>query len=178
MEFRTHYDSPLGGITLACDGAALTGLWFDGQKYFPEAPAGDDQKKPPAVLDEAVRWLDLYFSGQAPGFTLALRMDTTPFRKTVWELLLAIPYGQTATYGEIARRTAERLGREHMSAQAVGGAVGHNPISLIIPCHRVIGTDGSLTGYAGGLDRKLELLKLERISVDALRVPAHGAARP
>ena len=163
MAYIAHYDSPLGGITLSSDGAALTGLWFDGQKHVPEPLSYVQYKKPPAVFDEAVRWLDTYFSGQAPGFTPALSLEGTPFRQAVWELLLTIPYGQTATYGDIAKRIAQRLDRPSMSAQAVGGAVGRNPIALIIPCHRVMGADGSLTGYAGGIDRKMALLKLEGV---------------
>ena len=160
-----HYASPLGGITLAAeaDTDALCGLWFDGQKYFGNT-AGARSASPVRlpVFEEACRWLDLYFSGRDPGFTPPLSLRTTPFRRAVWQELLAIPFGQTCSYAEIARRIAARSGRASMSAQAVGGAVGHNPVSLIIPCHRVVGSDGSLTGYAGGLDRKARLLRLER----------------
>lgn len=119
------------------------------------------QKELP-IFDETCRWLDIYFSGKEPDFTPPLSMRTTPFRKAVWEIMLTIPYGQTMTYGEIAGIIAEQRGIDRMSAQAVGGAVGHNSISLIIPCHRVIGTDGSLTGYAGGIDKKTQLLAMER----------------
>ncbi len=165
FEYVCHYDSPLGGITMTGDGAALTGLWFDGQRHFPDALAAVREEKPLAVFDEARRWLDVYFSGRDPGFTPSLNMDTsrnaTPFRKDVWELLLTIPFGETMTYGEIARILAARNGLKKMSAQAVGGAVGHNPVSLIVPCHRVIGAGGSLTGYGGGLERKRRLLDLE-----------------
>ena len=162
MDYIHHYDSPLGGITLACDGEALTGLWFDGQRYFGETldPMHEEALLP--VLGEAVRWLDLYFGGRAPGFLPKLRLRATPFRITVWEILLAVPYGKTATYKEIAERTAKRLCLPGMSAQAVGGAVSHNPVSLIIPCHRVVGADGSLTGYAGGMERKRQLLEMEK----------------
>ena len=161
MTRMCHWTSPLGRITLTADGEALTGLWFDGQRNMP-----DPADFPPAdggapVFVEAQRWLELYFSGRDPGFLPRLKPCGTPFRRTVWEILLTVPYGRTVTYGEIAARAAERLGRPRMSAQAAGGAVGHNPISLIIPCHRVVGADGNLTGYAGGMDRKLRLLRLE-----------------
>ena len=163
MDFTHHYDSPLGGITLASDGTALTGLWFDGQRYFADTlRAGHTEKRLP-VFDEAERWLEIYFSGKAPAFTPALRMRTTAFRKAVWEILLSVSYGQTTTYAEIADRIAAQRGIPHMSAQAVGGAVGHNAISLIIPCHRVLGSDGSMTGYAGGIERKKLLLRMEGI---------------
>lgn len=162
MEYTHHYDSPLGGITLASDGEALTGLWFDGQKYFGEALEKEHEQKDLPVFELADKWLDIYFSGKAPDFTPPLSMKATPFRKAVWEILLTIPYGKTMTYGEIADRIAKQKGLPHMSAQAVGGAVGHNAISLIIPCHRVVGTNGSLTGYAGGIDKKRKLLIMER----------------
>lgn len=159
MDYIAHYTSPLGGITLASDGQALTGLWFDGQKYFGASLSGERQERELPVFDRAAEWLDLYFSGRAPEFTPPLAMRTTPFRRAVWELLLAVPYGQTTTYGRLAAQIAQKRGG--MSAQAVGGAVGHNPISLIIPCHRVLGSDGGLTGYAGGLEKKRRLLALE-----------------
>lgn len=161
MEYTHHYDSPLGGITLASDGEALTGLWFDGQKYFADTLAKEHETKELPVFEQADRWLDIYFSGKDPGFTPPLSMKTTPFRRAVWEIMLTIPYGHTMSYGEIAKKIAEQKGLASMSAQAVGGAVGHNSISLIIPCHRVVGTDGSLTGYAGGIDKKTQLLQLE-----------------
>ena len=161
MDCTRHYDSPLGGITLAGDGEALTGLWFDGQEHFAETLSAGHEARNLPVLDETVRWLDLYFSGKDPGFTPALEMRTTPFRKAVWEILLTIPYGRTTTYGQIAERIAEQTGVRRMSAQAVGGAVGHNAFALIVPCHRVVGADGSLTGYAGGIDKKLKLLRME-----------------
>ena len=161
MEYIHHYDSPLGGITMAGSGEALIGLWFDGQKHFAGTlPDGRTEAGLP-VFDMADRWLDLYFSGRDPGFTPPLEMRTTPFRRAVWEILLTIPYGRTMTYGEIADRLAGRTGTGRASAQAVGGAAAHNAIVLIIPCHRVIGSDGSLTGYAGGIDRKAKLLRME-----------------
>ena len=155
MLFLTHYASPLGPILLAADETGLTGLWFEGQKYFPSFLGVDYQEKETPVLTETARWLDVYFSGKDPGFLPPLHPQGSPFRQTVWDILLTIPRGQTMTYGEIARRLGVH------SAQAVGGAVGHNPISILIPCHRVVGCDGSLTGYAGGLDRKTRLLQLE-----------------
>ena len=155
MLFLTHYASPLGPILLASDETGLTGLWFEAQKYFPSFSGVEYQEKETPVLTETVRWLDVYFSGKDPGFLPPLHPQGSPFRQTVWDILLTIPRGQTITYGEIARRLGVR------SAQAVGGAVGHNPISILIPCHRVVGSDGSLTGYAGGLDRKTRLLQLE-----------------
>ena len=161
MNLIWHYHSPLGGITLASDGKALAGLWFDGQKYFGDGLDVRQLEKKLPVFDETCRWLDIYFSGKVPDFTPKLAMCTTPFRKAIWEILLSIPYGRTMTYGEIARRYARQNGLDRMSAQAVGNAVSHNPISIIIPCHRVLGSDGSLTGYAAGTDRKLRLLQLE-----------------
>lgn len=161
MKYTHHYTSPLGGITLASDGEALTGLWFDGQKYFGAGLSEEHKPKELPVFKETDRWLDSYFSGKAPDFTPPLLMKTTPFRRSVWEIMLAIPYGQTMTYKEIAEKIAGQNNLPSMSAQAVGGAVGHNAVSLIIPCHRVIGSDGSLTGYAGGLDKKIWLLKME-----------------
>ena len=155
MLFLTHYASPLGPILLAADETSLTGLWFEGQKYFPSFSGVDYQEKETPVLAETARWLDVYFRGNNPGFLPPLHPQGSPFRQTVWDILLTIPRGQTMTYGEIARRLGV------CCAQAVGGAVGHNPISILIPCHRVVGSDGSLTGYAGGLDRKTRLLQLE-----------------
>ena len=161
MDYRWHYVSPLGGITLASDGEALTGLWFDGQKNFPAVLVRE--QKPLPVFEEAVKWLDLYFSGKDPGFTPKLSLRSTPFREAVWEMLRSIPFGKTVTYGEIAARLAGERGLVKSSARAVGGAVGHNPISLIIPCHRVVGAGGRLTGYAGGIEKKRFLLSLEGI---------------
>ncbi len=178
-----HYNSPLGGMTLACDEEGLTGLWFDGQKYFGSGILKDEdlkgeaskvntlkdgcvprktKEKKPSVPEQTVKWLDIYFSGREPDFTPPLHLTGSEFRLAVWELLLGIPYGQTTTYKELAGRIAEQRGIKTMSAQAVGGAVGHNPVSIIVPCHRVLGTDGSLTGYAGGIDKKISLLTLEK----------------
>lgn len=167
MEYTYHYDSPLGGITLASDGEALIGLWFDEQKYFADTLDGEHEERELPVFAQAERWLDIYFSGKEPDFIPPLNMKTTEFRKVVWEIMLTIPYGQTMTYGQIADQVARQKGLSSMSAQAVGGAVGHNAISLIIPCHRVVGTNGSLTGYAGGIDKKMKLLTMEK--ADLLR---------
>ena len=174
MIYTAKYDSPLGAITLACDDSALIGLWFDGQKHFGNIlPKRTEQTEHP-LFAEARRWLDVYFSGREPDFLPPLRYDSTPFRKTVIDIMLTIPYGKTMTYGEIAAEIARRRNLPKMSAQAVGGAVGHNPISLMIPCHRVVGTNGSLTGYGGGITRKVRLLELERADMTHLFVPKTG----
>ena len=165
MDYLHHYSSPLGGITLAGDGEALTGLWFDGQKYFGSTLSAEHEEKDLPVFALADRWLDLYFGGIVPDFTPPLSMRGSAFRRAVWEILLTIPHGQTMTYGEIAARLAAQKGLARISAQAVGGAVGHNPVSLIIPCHRVVGADGGLTGYAGGIDRKAKLLEMEKAAL-------------
>lgn len=150
-----HYDSPLGGITLAGEGDALTGLWFDGQAHFGSTLGPQSEERRLPVLADACRWLDGYFAGSIPDFVPRLELRGTPFRCRVWQALLDIPYGETLTYGELARRLGS-------SARAVGAAVGRNPISLIVPCHRIVGTGGALTGYAGGLERKRWLLLLEQ----------------
>lgn len=176
MTFLQHYNSPLGGILLAADESGLTGLWFDGQKYFARDLPAEHLEQNTPVLSEAKRWLDIYFTGREPDFTPPLHPIGSVFRQSVWEILLQIPYGQTTTYGEIARQLAAKLGLPRMSAQAVGGAVGHNEVSIIIPCHRVVGTSGSLTGYAGGIDKKVKLLELEHTDMTELFVPEKGAA--
>ena len=165
MDYIYHYQSFLGGITMASDGTHLIGLWFDGQKYFADSLRGPVQEQSLPVFKDTCRWLDTYFSGKDPGFTPPIAMRTTPFRKQVWEIMLQIPYGCTLTYGKIADKIASKRGIKKMSAQAVGGAVGHNSISLIIPCHRVIGFGGNLTGYAGGIKTKIKLLNLEGIQL-------------
>lgn len=176
MTYIQHYSSPLGGILLAADEIGLTGLWFDGEKYFADNLPAEHAERQTPILAEAARWLDIYFTGKEPGFTPPLHPIGSPFRQAVWEILLQIPYGQTTTYGEIARQLAEKQGLEKMSAQAVGGAVGHNEISVIIPCHRVVGTSGSLTGYAGGIDKKVKLLELERADMRGFFIPKKGTA--
>ena len=177
MTFTQHYDSPLGGILLAADAVGLTGLWFDGQKYFARWLSSEQEKRELPVLLEAKRWLDIYFTGKEPDFLPPLHSIGSVFRRSVWEILLQIPYGRTTTYGEIARRLAEKQKLSRLSAQAVGGAVGQNAISIIIPCHRVVGTNGSLTGYAGGVDKKVKLLELEHADMRGFFVPKKGTAR-
>lgn len=176
MTYIQHYSSPLGGILLTADEIGLTGSWFDGEKYFADNLPAEHAERQTPILAEAARWLDIYFTGKEPGFTPPLHPIGSPFRQAVWEILLQIPYGQTTTYGEIARQLAEKQGLEKMSAQAVGGAVGHNEISVIIPCHRVVGTSGSLTGYAGGIDKKVKLLELERADMRGFFIPKKGTA--
>ncbi len=197
MTYIYHYLSPLGGIKVSSNGNEITGLWFDGQKYFGDTLSKDGDMLPKdsdtlpksgdalpkdyeeknlPIFEETKKWLTIYFSGKAPDFTPPLKMDTTPFRKAVWEIMLTIPYGQTMTYGQIADRIALQRGLAKMSAQAVGGAVGHNAISLIIPCHRVVGTSGSLTGYAGGIEKKVRLLTLEKADMSRFFVPKKGTA--
>jgi len=176
MTFTQHYDSPLGGILLAADEIGLTGLWFDGEKYFADNLPIEHTELETPILAEAKQWLDLYFTGNEPNFMPPLHPIGSDFRKTVWEILSQVPYGQTTTYGEVSRQLAEKQGLARMSAQAVGGAVGHNEISIIIPCHRVVGTNGSLTGYAGGIDKKLKLLELERADTSSFFVLERGTA--
>ena len=176
MIFIQHYDSPLGAILLAADETGLTGLWFDGQKFFArDLPAERVEQNTPA-LSEVKRWLDIYFTGKEPDFMPPLHPIGSAFRRSVWDILLRIPYGQTTTYGEIARQLAEKQGHPRIAAQAVGGAVGHNKISIIIPCHRVVGTNGSLTGYAGGIDKKVKLLEWEHTDMTGSFVPREGTA--
>ena len=165
MLYTGYYRSPLGRLLLAADEIGLTGLWFERQRYFAQglAPVHTDEETP--ILVQTRRWLDLYFSGSVPDFTPPLHPIGSDFRQEVWSLLLQIPYGKTTTYGALANQLAEKHGQRRMSAQAVGGAVGHNAISIIIPCHRVVGADGSLTGYAGGLDTKARLLAVEGIPI-------------
>lgn len=165
---RTYYDSPIGRLWLAEEKGALTGLWIEGQKYFPELL--HEKIAETAVLCEAKAWLNRYFAGEQPAVQeLKLAPTGSNFRKEVWNILCRIPYGKTRTYGEIAEELAERHGVKSMSAQAVGGAVGHNPISIMIPCHRVVGANGNLTGYAGGIEKKMWLLKHENAQCSALR---------
>ena len=162
MDYVWTYDSPLGVLTLASDGTALTGLWFAGQLHFASTLDPDYRLSRRPEFDPAMRWLDVYFSGREPDFTPPLHLRGSAFRQAVWAQLLQIPYGATRTYGAIAGCLAREAGRSRLSAQAVGGAVGHNPVSLIVPCHRVVGCGGAMVGYAGGLWRKEWLLALEQ----------------
>lgn len=155
MTYVHDYSSPVGKILLAANEKSLTGLWFYGAKYFAAGIESERTEVLTPVLEQTERWLDIYFSGHEPDFVPPLKLNGSAFRRSVWDELMKIPYGQTASYGEIARKLGTK------SAQAVGGAVGHNPISIIVPCHRVLGADGSMTGYAGGVDKKIRLLELE-----------------
>lgn len=165
MQYIRHYQSPLGDILLAADDVGLTGVWFEGQKYFAYNLDKEQEEKETPALETAKRWLDVYFTGKKPDFAVPLHFVGTDFQKEVWELLCAIPYGQVTTYGEIAGQLAAKRGLPHMSAQAVGNAVGHNKISIIVPCHRVVGAKVSLTGYAGGVEKKRVLLTLEGVKL-------------
>lgn len=159
MNYMHLYPSPLGEITLESDGENLVGLWFG--RAAEEKTFSEDNLP---VFEQADRWLNIYFSGKEPDFTPPLHVSGSDFQKGVWQILLTIPYGRTRTYGDIAAQIASERGISRMSAQAVGGAVGRNPVSIIIPCHRVVGSDGSLTGYGGGIWRKEKLLELEAVN--------------
>ena len=174
MQYISHYRSPLGDILLAADQNCLTGLWFEGQKYFALHLDKEREEKEIPVFEKTKEWLDIYFSGKEPDFTVPLRFIGRDFQKEVWKILCSIPYGQTMTYGEIAGKLAEKRGKKSMSAQAVGGAVGHNRISILVPCHRVVGSDGSLTGYAGGIEKKVKLLTLEKADMKSFFLPKKG----
>ena len=165
MIYISHYPSPLGDILLASKNNELIGLWFEGQKYYLASINEEMQEKnDEEIFLKTKNWLDRYFKGRQPNIKeLSLNPIGSDFRKKVWKILCDIPYGKTITYKEIAEKLAKEKGLKSMSAQAIGGAVGHNPISIIIPCHRVVGSNGKLTGYAGGLDKKEYLLKLEKI---------------
>ena len=176
LEYTCTYKSELGNILLAADEIGLTGLWFEGQKYFANTLPEEHISQETPILTDAKKWLYIYFSGEEPKFTPSLHPTGSAFRQAVWQILLQIPYGQTIIYGEIARQMSEMQNTPHMSAQAVGGAVGHNEISIIIPCHRVVGTNGSLTGYAGGIDKKIALLNLEHTDMSHFFVPKKGTA--
>ncbi len=180
MSYIAKMDSPVGILTIASNGENLIGLWIEGQKYF---CAGlekiNDENRDIKSLPLFVRveeWLKDYFAGNNPKINFPLAPIGSSFRQIVWKMLCEIPYGKVVTYGEIAKRIGEGMGKNSMSAQAVGGAVGHNPISIIIPCHRVVGTDGSLTGYAGGLKVKTALLELEKVEMNKFYIPKRGTA--
>ncbi|MGX2982880.1 methylated-DNA--[protein]-cysteine S-methyltransferase [Helicobacter sp. 23-1045] len=166
--FKTHYDSPLGNITLSCDDREnIVGLWFKGQKYFCDTIKGEMIKNDNLrIFTKAKKWLDRYFGGKKPDIAeITLSPNGNDFRQRVWKILCKIPYGKVYTYGEVAKIIAKEQCKARMSAQAVGGAVGRNPISIIIPCHRVVGADGKLTGYANGIETKIKLLKLEGVNM-------------
>lgn len=168
MYYSADYLSPVGKLTLAAGEDHLVGLWIEGQKYFMgKLKTKPEKREDLPIFMKTKEWLDRYFAGEKPDAgILPLAPEGSPFQQTVWKLLCEIPYGEVITYGALAKKAARRLHRESMSAQATGGAVGHNPISIIIPCHRVVGTDGNLTGYAGGIDNKIKLLTLEGIDTN------------
>lgn len=176
MQYVNHYRTPLGEILLAADQEGLTGLWFAGQKYYAHNLDPEHEEKDLPVFGQARAWLESYFAGRKPDFMPPVHMIGTPFQVAVWEILRRIPYGKTTTYREIAREIAADRGLPGMSAQAVGGAVARNRISIFIPCHRVVGANGSLTGYAGGLDRKVKLLTLEKVDMGNFFMPDKGTA--
>jgi len=176
MQYTTTYDSPVGKLLLAADDVGLTGLWLEGEKYYALGLDAEHEAREVPVFDQARQWLDVYFTGREPDFMPPIHMLGTPFQKEVWELLRKIPYGQTTTYGALAGQIAKQRGLERMSAQAVGSAVGHNELSIIVPCHRVVGGNGSLTGYAGGIGKKIALLKLEGAYREEFFVPRHSTA--
>lgn len=161
MHYASYYNSPLGKILIASDELGLTGLWFESQKYYCCDLKDNHIEKETSIIKEAKKWLDIYFKRKEPDFMPSLNPSGSEFRKEVWEILKKIPYGKTTTYNDIAKIIAKQKGLDKMSAQAIGNAVGHNKIAIIIPCHRVIGSNGNLTGYAGGIDKKIKLLKLE-----------------
>lgn len=191
VQYVKEYRSPIGMFTLASDGEHLTGLWLKGQKYFGATLTNDeiDKKGEAGESDElgdsannlplfhlVEQWLDAYFQGKQPELSFPLAPKGSPFRQDVWDILCQIPYGEVITYGDIAKKMAQKLGKDTMSAQAIGGAVGHNPISIIIPCHRVVGANGSLTGYAGGIENKIKLLELEQVDLTRFSIPTRGSA--
>jgi len=176
MYYSTTYPSPVGTITLACDGDNLVGLWMEGQKYHGDTiPEEMTEKNDIPVFDAVKKWLDRYFAGEKPAISeLPLAPIGGEFRRGVWGILCEIPYGKVITYSDIAEKMAVKMNKKSMSSQAVGRAVGHNPISIIIPCHRVVGSNGSLTGYAGGISKKVKLLELEGVDTSLLFVPKRG----
>lgn len=178
MYYKTDYKSPLGKMTLVSDGTKLVGLWIDGQKYFENTLCTQVTEKDGLdIFRQTKEWLNRYFQGKRPDITaLPLSPAGSSFRQAVWKILSQIPYGQVITYGDIAKKIARERGLAKMSSQAVGQAVGHNPISVIIPCHRVVGTNGNLTGYAGGINLKIKLLKHEGVNMDNFFVPRKGTA--
>ncbi len=169
MIYTSRYASPLGEMLLAADEEGLLGAWFEGQKFFAFRLPEERTEKETEILRLTKKWLDLYFAGKEPTFTPPLHLMGTPFRLAVWEKLRQIPYGKTVTYGELAKEIAADRNAPRMSAQAIGGAVEHNPISIIVPCHRVLGAGGTLTGYAGGIGRKARLLEWEKRDNEKLR---------
>ena len=163
MQQISYYQSPLDKMLIAADDIGICGIWFEDQKFYAAKLNQDYIELENEDIIQAKKWLDIYFSGKQPDFTPKLHLVGTNFQLDVWNILLKIPYGKTTTYGNISQELVLKYHKEHMSAQAVGNAVGRNPISIIVPCHRVIGANGKLTGYAGGLDKKSKLLALEKL---------------
>lgn len=178
MFYRTDYNSPLGVITLASNDGNIVGLWIKNQKYFGDTVSEEMiENKDLEIFKITKDWLDRYFAGKKPNISeIPLAPIGNDFRQAVWKILCEIPYGEVTTYGEIANKIAKQRGKVKMSAQAVGGAVGHNPISIIIPCHRVVGKNGSLTGYSGGIKTKIKLLELEKVNMKSFFVPKNSTA--
>lgn len=166
MYYQCYYHSPIGKLLLASSETNLIGLWMENQKYFADTlPQNAIFNETIPILEQTKKWLDRYFNSEKPDSNeLPLAPFGSDFRQRVWKILREIPYGETLTYGDIAKKIAQETDKKSMSAQAIGGAVGHNPISIVIPCHRVIGANGNLTGYAGGIDKKIQLLKMENRS--------------
>lgn len=162
MIFTGKYASPRGEITLATDGNALVGLWFDGQKFFGNTLEKNSVPAALPIFEETKNWLDAYFRGNVPASAPRVKFLGTPFQISVWKMLEKIPYGKTTTYGALAEKIARERGIEKFSARAVGSAVGRNPVSIIVPCHRVVGSGGKIVGYAGGISSKIALLEIER----------------
>ena len=167
--FERMIQTPLGEIRLRSDGKSLTGLWFVGQVNDAKEHSDIEMKDDLPIFGQVETWLESYFSGKQTSITIPLQPKGTSFQQRVWQILQEIPYGETMTYGEIAQRIAKEKGVETFSAQAVGQAVGKNPISILIPCHRVLGKNGALTGYAGGVHRKEQLLQLERGKINGIK---------
>lgn len=176
MLYYKKLASPLGEITLRSDGEALTGLWFADDKHYGAKDIAGAALADLDVFMQAEAWLAEYFAGREPKVSVPLKLQGSEFQMQVWRLLQDIPYGRLVTYGDIAKKIAAQKGVARMSAQAVGGAVGHNPLCIIIPCHRVVGANGSLTGYGGGMWRKVRLLELEKVDMSKLTVPTKGTA--
>lgn len=176
VQYICEMSSVLGTISIASDGESITGLWLHNQKYFASTLEQKNiiQANHLPIFIKAKEWLTIYLNGENPDFSLPLAPKGSQFRQSVWKILCQIPYGELTTYGDITKQLQSE--GKKASAQAVGGAVGHNPISIIIPCHRVVGSNGSLTSYAGGINKKIELLKLEGISIDHLFIPKIGTA--
>lgn len=176
MTYRKSYNSPLGKMYMRSDGEYLTGLWFEGSRDSSKHTGNFEEKDLP-IFNKTTKWLDIYFSGKIPDFTPKYKIENlTPFRKQVMDIIKSIPYGKVTTYNAIAKEIAKKNGLKKMSAQAVGGAVGWNPICIIIPCHRVIGTNGSLTGYGGGIANKIKLLEIEKNDMNKFTIPKKGTA--